>query len=438
MENKYFVAYNDEIGVVWSLETGSIRVTDIEHAKALKEYLSKYINQELSVDEEKMLKTYFRDAFDKDEKLQILDSNTLLERKSISRLEIMVANDCNLDCKYCYACGGSYGLKSTRMSAKMAIEYLSALFDEQYDDVDEVMFFGGEPTLCPDTIEAVCRFFLEGVERKKIKKVPQYTMVSNATLINEKIARILCKYKIIVTVSVDGPKEINDKLRVDRNGKGTFERVKRGIEAIRNEGGEIRLIEATYTSEHQKKGYSRSDICEYLKTYFKVENIIVGDCEESTRDNTLLCANDEEWEYFYNQFDNGCKKERLLRAMKYRKITDITCESGYGSFSLMPSGEIYPCHFFVNHPEYQIAIYRNGVFDFSNYENVLEKLQISHKSKNKMCSNCWARVTCEMCPAQMLLYDIKGKKSYCHGERKNQEKMILKCAKELFEEKGTI
>ena len=55
-----------------------------------------------------------------------------------------------------------------------------------------------------------------------------------------------------------------------------------------------------------------------------------------------------------------------------------------------------------------------------------------------MCSNCWARVTCEMCPAQMLLYDIKGKKSYCHGERKNQEKMILKCAKELFEEKGTI
>lgn len=436
-KNEFFVIHDDELGVVWSPELGSMRITDAKHSELLEECLSRYVSDELSEKEEKELETYLREAFHKEKALQIVDNRSLLERKSICRLELMLVNTCNLDCRYCYACGGTYGLKSSAMSPEQAVKYLNALFESRYESVDEVMFFGGEPTLCPDTIEAVCNFFLEKAADKKIKNIPQYTMVSNATLIDEKIAAILCKHDIKVTVSVDGPKEINDKLRVDKNGQGTFEQAEKGIEAIRKAGGDIRLVEATYTSEHQKMGYSRKDICEYIKEHFKVKYVMIGDCEENEKNHSLQCIDDDEWNYFYNQHEHGCKKRRLLKAMSYKKIVDSTCESGYGSFIIMPSGEMFPCHFFVNHPEYKMAEYKNGTFDFSKYQEVLARLELSHKTKNQRCKDCWARVTCEMCPAQLLLNQSNNIESYCGGEKKKQERMILQCAKEL-QKQGTL
>ena len=53
--------------------------------------------------------------------------------------------------------------------------------------------------------------------------MPKFTMVSNATLIDEKMAKIIAKYQIRVTVSVDGPQQVNDCLRIDRAGSSAAE-----------------------------------------------------------------------------------------------------------------------------------------------------------------------------------------------------------------------
>lgn len=59
-----------------------------------------------------------------------------------------------------------------------------------------------------------------------ITKVPNYTRVTNGVFIDEKMAKIIAKHNIRLTISIDGPSEIHDILRLDKNGNGTFERVK--------------------------------------------------------------------------------------------------------------------------------------------------------------------------------------------------------------------
>ena len=81
-------------------------------------------------------------------------------------------------------------------------------------------------------------------------------MVSNGTLIDEKMANLIHMYDIKVTISIDGPEEIHDLNRVDAAGKGSFSRVIRGIEMLNQVGSPPALLEATYTMKHKELGYT--------------------------------------------------------------------------------------------------------------------------------------------------------------------------------------
>jgi uncharacterized protein len=62
------------------------------------------------------------------------------------------------------------------------------------------------------------------------------TMQTNATLIDDEWARFLAEHEFLVGVSIDGPRELHDAYRVDKGGKPTFDRVLRGLDALRRHG----------------------------------------------------------------------------------------------------------------------------------------------------------------------------------------------------------
>lgn len=113
--------------------------------------------------------------------------------------------------------------------------------------------------LCPDTIQAVCEFFEESTKNGIFDEMPHFLMVSNGTLIDEKMANLIHMYDIKVTISIDGPEEIHDLNRVDAAGKGSFSRVIRGIEMLNQVGSPPALLEATYTMKHKELGYTWDD-----------------------------------------------------------------------------------------------------------------------------------------------------------------------------------
>lgn len=143
-----------------------MKVTTVEHAKNIETALNDYVNNHLDTDSKELLESYLRNSFSKYPDLVEKEYKSLLERKSLRRLEVMVANDCNLNCKYCYAVAGSYKQKAQRMSPDAAKKFLENFILGRYEEIEIVQFFGGEPTLCPDTIEAICDFFVINVKKR--------------------------------------------------------------------------------------------------------------------------------------------------------------------------------------------------------------------------------------------------------------------------------
>jgi uncharacterized protein len=64
-------------------------------------------------------------------------------------------------------------------------------------------------------------------------------MNSNATLATKELAKMLDKYKVRVSVSIDGPKEIHDAHRVDRGGQGSFDNAVQGFRILKENGVDV-------------------------------------------------------------------------------------------------------------------------------------------------------------------------------------------------------
>nr|WP_310617329.1 anaerobic sulfatase maturase [Pantoea cypripedii] len=144
---------------------------------------------------------------------------------------------CNLDCSYCFYLHKEDLLHQHRDSG-MTDEILED-FIRQYiasQDGEEIIFSwqGGEPTL-------MGLAFFEKVVALQKKYQPRNQRIendlqTNAVLINDQWAAFLKKHRFLVGVSIDGPRELHDRYRVTRSGKPTFDRVMKGIDALKRHG----------------------------------------------------------------------------------------------------------------------------------------------------------------------------------------------------------
>jgi len=191
------IAFNDHLGLVYHVNKGRIKVTDSNHAVLLKTAFSDYINGRLKPEDSVLLEKYIMNEFSKHPSREIVaKESTFKNSEVLNKLEILIANDCNLRCKYCYAQNGTYGRKKRIMQPSEAIEYLNRLLVGRYRRIDTVMFFGGEPTLQPQTIATICSFFEYHVQHGTFESIPHFTLVSNGTLIDDSLAIILKRHSI--------------------------------------------------------------------------------------------------------------------------------------------------------------------------------------------------------------------------------------------------
>ncbi|MDW7548167.1 radical SAM protein [Pseudoalteromonas sp. SCSIO 43201] len=157
--------------------------------------------------------------------------------KSIKHLDIIlkITERCNIDCDYCYVFNlhdTSYNKRSARVSLdniESLVSFISQAISDFGIESVGIILHGGEPLLMPK------KSFVEICERLKSFSSIQVnlTLQTNAILIDDDWISIFEKYDIALGVSLDGPQEINDKHRVDHNGKGSFYEVIKGIEKLK-------------------------------------------------------------------------------------------------------------------------------------------------------------------------------------------------------------
>jgi uncharacterized protein len=140
---------------------------------------------------------------------------------SLFSLTLAPTLSCNLRCDYCY---------ERPSPARMAEETESALLgftDRRMPGAESVSvtWFGGEPTLCLDTIDRVQAGLGALAERHGAKLIPA-GIVTNGWLLDRKTAERLAAAGVTTAqITLDGPREVHDRRRKLPDGRGTFDRI---------------------------------------------------------------------------------------------------------------------------------------------------------------------------------------------------------------------
>jgi uncharacterized protein len=155
----------------------------------------------------------------------------------ISLVIMKVASRCNLNCSYCFEFNladqtwrDSPGLMSDEVFEAILMR-VTRHSEQSGQKRINLSFHGGEPTLIGlSRFERWCELARSQLAPLEVT----ISLQTNATLVNPRWARALKAQRVNVGLSLDGPKDINDRERVDRHGKGSYERVLRGIRHLQD------------------------------------------------------------------------------------------------------------------------------------------------------------------------------------------------------------
>jgi uncharacterized protein len=154
----------------------------------------------------------------------------------IDKVVVKIASRCNINCTYCYMYNlGDSSYKNqpkfiTKQTTESFVNRMLKHTKKHEIDMLGIIIHGGEPLLMSKKffIDFVTAF--EKLVQNNVKV--QFSLQTNGLLIDDEWCKIFQKYEIGVGVSLDGPKEINDFYRVDKNNKGTYDRVINGMNIL--------------------------------------------------------------------------------------------------------------------------------------------------------------------------------------------------------------
>jgi len=161
---------------------------------------------------------------------------------------------CNLDCKYCFYLEKEQMYPETRgagfrMTDAMLETYVRDYIAHQAGPEISFAWQGGEPTLMG--VE-----FFERVVALQRRHCPGSKRITNAlqtngTLLDDAWGEFLAREKFLVGVSIDGPRELHDRYRVDKGGRPTFDKVIEGLDLLKRYGVEFNTL--TVVNRHNAR-----------------------------------------------------------------------------------------------------------------------------------------------------------------------------------------
>ena len=155
---------------------------------------------------------------------------------------------CNIDCEYCFYLEKQalFAERRTRMSDEVLARFIRGYVESQPTPVVDFVWQGGEPTL------RGLGFFRRVVELQAPHrgggKTIHNALQTNGTLLDDAWCAFLKENGFTVGISLDGPREVHDRHRVDRRGRGTFDQVMRGLGLLQRHGIEYNVL-CTVTRE---------------------------------------------------------------------------------------------------------------------------------------------------------------------------------------------
>ena len=372
----------------------------------VRELLVKYADREDVTEEELYACIADVAALEKAGKLFTPDTfadmaGTFKERSGdvVKALCLHVAHTCNLNCSYCFASQGKYHGDRALMSFEVGKRALDFLIENSGHRTNlEVDFFGGEPLMNWEVVKQLVAY--ARTQEEPHHKKFRFTLTTNGMLIDDDVIDFANREMSNVVLSLDGRKEIHDRLRVDYAGNGSYDRiVPRFQKLVASRGGKNYYMRGTFT--HANPDFTKDvfHMADLGFTELSMEPVVCA-----PGDPAALTA--EDLEIVKEQYEI-LAKDMLRREKEGKPITfhhymlDLTggpcvykrisgCGSGTEYMAVTPWGDLYPCHQFVGEEKYKLGNIWDGVTNTA----LREDFRACNAYARKECDDCWARLYC--------------------------------------------
>ena len=357
------------------------------------------------------------------------------ERKTVVKaLCLHIAHDCNLACKYCFAEEGEYHGRRALMSLEVGKKALDFLVENSGKRRNlEVDFFGGEPLMNWQVVKDLVAYGRE-LEKTNDKHF-RFTLTTNGVLLNDEVQEFVNKEMDNVVLSLDGRKEVNDRMRPFRNGKGSYDLIVPKFQKLaESRNQEKYYIRGTFTRENLDFS---EDVLHFADLGFEQISIepVVGE------DTDPYAIRKEDLPKIFAEYDKLAKimvdREREGRGFTFfHFMLDLEggpcvakrlsgCGSGTEYLAVTPWGDLYPCHQFVGQEEFLLGNVEEGV----TKPEIPEEFRGCSVYSKDSCRNCFARFYCSGgCMANSYKFHHTINDTYevsCEMERRRVECAIM-------------
>ena len=398
--------------------------------KALDELSGKYAAEQLKECYGEILELYHDKVLFSGDPYAVYAETAI--NSPIKAMCLHISHDCNLRCKYCFASTGDFGTGRKLMPLKTAKAAIDFLLEKSVGRENlELDFFGGEPLMNFDVVKQTVAYARS--KEKEYGKNFRFTITTNGMLLDDDAIDFINKEMYNVVLSIDGRKEVNDRMRVRADGTGSYDRIVKNFKKLVEKRGDKEwYVRGTYTKYNldfsedvfhlYDQGFDQISV-EPVVEDPKVEYAITEEdldqiCKEYDRlaDRLMeLKKNGGFLNFFHFMIDlegGPCVAKRLSG-----------CGSGTEYLAVTPWGDFYPCHQFVGREEFLMGNVDDGIVR----TDIRDEFKTCNVYAKEKCRNCFAKFYCSGgCAANS--YNFHGRINDTYDLGCELQKKRIECA----------
>ena len=322
----------------------------------------------------------------------------------LTTMVMNVTNQCNLSCAYCYEYGEDKivqtdnGRQPKWMSEETARESVDLLLRES-GPVAHLTFFGGETLMNFRVLKATVAY--ARARANDVAKRVDFSLTTNATLLKPEIIDFLADNDFGVTISIDGPRDLQNRFRVFHTGAGSYDLVAPKIRALiarhrsRPIGARVTLTRETLDV---RRIYDHlTNELGFWEVGFAPVTAAPGRPHAFGEDgfNEVLAqfrdlANDYLTDALASRHHGFGNVHETLGEIHRGASKAWPCGAGFGLLGVSTAGDVALCHRFAGSDDHKLGDVRTGI-DRAKQATFLDRHHVANKTD---CATCWARPLC--------------------------------------------
>ena len=228
----------------------------------------------------------------------------------------------------------------------------------------------------------------------------RFTITTNGMLLTDDKIDYINEEMSNVVLSIDGRKEVNDRMRVKVDGSGCYDRIVDNYKKlVEKRGDKEYYVRGTYTNYNLDFAEDVIHLYEQGFDQVSVEPVMEDESVEYAITEKDLDKIYAEYDKLVDKISDIKKNGGFINFFHFMIDLDQGpcvikrlrgCGSGNEYVAITPDGDIYPCHQFVGHEEYKMGNLEEGTFN----EDIKKEFAGCHVYSKPTCRDCWAKFYC--------------------------------------------